>query len=94
MFVTVKVSSATSCAYSVCLDLRDLNKAIRREHYQMPTVEEVTIRLSQAKKFTVVDTKDGFWQKRLDTESNYKTTFNMPFGCYRWRRMPFGISSA
>ena len=36
----------------------------------------------------------GFWQKRLDTESSYKTTFNTPFGRYRWKRMPFGISSA
>ena len=42
----------------------------------------------------MVDAKDGFWQKRLDTESRYKTTFNMPFGRYRWKRMPFGISSA
>ena len=78
----------------ICLDPRDLNKVIRREHYQMPTVEEVATRLSQAKKFTVVDAKDGFWQKRLDTESGYKTTFNTPFGRYRWKRMPFGISSA
>ena len=42
----------------------------------------------------MVDAKDGYWQKRLDTESRYKTTFNMPFGHYRWMRMPFGISSA
>ncbi|XP_067047046.1 uncharacterized protein [Acropora muricata] len=78
----------------ICLDPRDLNKAIRREHYQLPTVEEVATRLSQAKKFTVVDAKDGFWQKRLDTESSYKTTFNTPFGRYRWNRTPLGICSA
>ena len=45
----------------ICLDPHDLNKVIRREHYQMPTVEEVSTRLSQANKFTVVDAKDGFW---------------------------------
>ena len=78
----------------ICLEPRNLNKAIRREHYQLPTVEEVATRLSQAKKFTVVDAKDGFWQKRLDTESNYKTTFKTPFERYRWNRMPFGICSA
>ena len=78
----------------ICLDPRDLNKAIRREHYQLPTVEEVVTRLTQAKKFTVVDDKDGFWQKRLDTDSSYKTTFNTQFGRYRWKRMPFGICSA
>lgn len=60
----------------ICLDPRDLNKAIRRERYQVPTVQEVSTRLSQAKKFTVVDAKDGFWQERLDTDSSYKTTFN------------------
>ena len=78
----------------ICLDPRHLNKAIRREHYQLPTVEEVATRLSQAKKFTVVDAKDGFWQKRLDTESSYRTTLNTPFGRYRWNRIPFGICSA
>ena len=44
----------------ICLDPHDLKKAIRREHYQMPTVEQVTTRLSQAKKFTFVDANDGF----------------------------------
>ena len=78
----------------ICLDPRDLNEAIRREHYQMPTIEEVATRLNRAKLFTVVDAKDVFWQKRLDLESSYKTTFNTPFRHYRWLRMPFGISSA
>ena len=63
----------------VYLEPRDLNKAILQEHHQMPIVEEVATRLSQAKKFTLVDAKDGFWQKRPDAESSYKTTFNTPF---------------
>ena len=57
----------------------------------MRMIDEIVTRLT---KFTVKDAKDGFWQKRLDTESRYKTTFNTPFGRYRWNRMPFGISSA
>ena len=78
----------------ICLDPRDLNEAIKREHYQMLTIEEVATRLNRAKLFTVVDAKDVFWQKSLDLESSYKTTFNTPFGRYRWLHMPFGISSA
>ncbi|CAB3985408.1 Transposon Ty3-G Gag-Pol poly, partial [Paramuricea clavata] len=78
----------------ICIDPRDLNRVIRREHYQLPTVDEVTSRLTGAKKFTLCDAKDGFHQIKLDTASSYLTTFNSPFGRYRWTRMPFGISSA
>ena len=78
----------------ICIDPRNLNGAICREHYQMPTIEKLATRLTNAKKFTVMDAKDGFWQKRLDTESSYKPTVNSPFGRFRWNRMPFGISSA
>ena len=78
----------------ICIDPRDLNRAIRREHYQLPTIDEVASRLTGAKKFTVCDAKDGFHQILLDDASSYLTTFNTPFGRYRWARMPFGISSA
>ena len=76
------------------LDPRDLNRAIKRSHYPLPTVEEVATRLSGAKVFSVLDAKCGFWQVKLDEKSSYLTTMNTPFGRYRWLRMPFGINSA
>ena len=78
----------------ICLDPRDLNKAIQRPKYQMPTLEEILPKLSKAKVFTTLDTKDGFYQIGLDEESSKKTTFWTPFGRYRYLRMPFGISVA
>ena len=78
----------------ICVDPRDLNRAIKREHYQMPAIEEIATRLSRARLFAVVDTTSGFWQVKLDEESSRLTTFNTPFGGYRWKREPFGISSA
>jgi len=76
------------------LDPRNLNKAIRREHHRIPNAEDIASRLSGKKVFSIVDEKDGFWQVRLDNESSYLCTFNNPFGRYRFKRMPFGISSA
>lgn len=78
----------------LCLDPKDLNVAIRREYYPMPTIEEVSTRLKNARFFTVLDAKNGFWQITLDDRSSMLTCFNTPFGRYRWMRMPFGINSA
>ena len=38
--------------------------------------------------------KDGFLQIQLDEESSKLTTFQTPWGRYRYLRMPFGISPA
>ncbi|KAI0227456.1 hypothetical protein LSAT2_022086 [Lamellibrachia satsuma] len=78
----------------ICLDPKDLNRAIRRENYQLPTIEDIATRLHGAKVFTVLDVRHGFWHVRLDDRSSYLTTFHTPFGRYRFKRMPFGISSA
>ena len=78
----------------ICSDSKDLNRAIKRSHYPIRTIEEVVTKLSKAKLFTVLDAKSGFWQIKLDAESSMLTTFNTPFGRFRWLRMPFGICSA
>ena len=78
----------------ICLDPKDLNQAVKRPKYQMPTLEEMLPRLNKAKVFTTLDAKDGFYQIALDEESSKLTTFWTPFGRYRYLRMPFGISAA
>ena len=78
----------------LCLDPKDLNKHIQREQFEIPTFDQVASTLGGKKVFTILDQKDSYWQVRLDDESSYLTTFNTPFGRYRFRRMPFGISSA
>ncbi len=30
--------------------------------------------------------RNGFWHIKLEEESSYLTTFNTPFGRYRWKR--------
>ena len=69
----------------ICLDPRDLNLAIKRKHFPIPTIEEIATRLNGAKLFTVFDASNGFWQVELDDESSSLTTFNTPFGRYRWK---------
>ena len=81
-------------AVRICLDPRDLNKAINRKHYKMITLEEVTSQLSGAQYFTVLDATSGYWAMPLSKESSILTTFQIPYGRYRYLRIPFGICSA
>lgn len=60
----------------VCLDLRDLNKAIKRSHYPLPTLEDITSRLGGAQYFSVLDARSGYWAIKLADESSRLTTFN------------------
>ena len=76
----------------ICLDPKALNQNIRRPHYPMPTLDDVTSQLSGAKYFSILDITHAYWSVRLDDESSYLTTFSSPFGRYRFLRMPFGLS--
>ena len=78
----------------VCLDPTDLNKAIKRPFHPVPTLDDVTSKLSGSRHFSLLDARSGYWQIKLSDESSYLTTFNTPFGHYRYLRMPFGINSA
>ena len=78
----------------VCIDPQPLNKALKRSQYQMPILDDILPELSKAKIFSVLDVKNGYWHVRLDEPSSKLTTFNTPYGRYRWNRLPFGITPA
>ena len=76
----------------ICLDPKDLNAAIKRDHYKTPTVEEITHELAGSRKFTKLDGTSSYLCIVLDYESSLLTTFNTPWGRYRFIRLPFGLA--
>jgi len=78
----------------ICLDPKDLNRAIQRPKVQIPTLEELLPELSKARIFSSSDAKDGFYQVSLDEDSSKLTTFWTPLGRYRYLQMRFGIGLA
>ena len=78
----------------ICFYAGDLNKTVMREHYPIPTVEEISAKITEAKVFTVLDVKNGYLQMKLDDKSSLLTTMKTPIGRYRWLKQPFGIESA
>ena len=90
----VVIEKPKSKKLRICLDPRPLNTAIYREHFQLPTLEDITTRLTGARVFSKLDANHGYWQIPLSESSQLLTTFNSPFGRYCFKRMPFGIKSA
>jgi len=78
----------------ICLDPENLNKAILRQNYPIPTLEEISCQVKDMTVFSVLDLKDGFWHAELDEESSKLCSFVTPHGLYRFRKMPFGLSCA
>lgn len=75
----------------LCLDPVDLNKAVKREHYIIPTYDDICSKLSNKKFFSVLDMREGFYHIPLDDASSEYCTFNTEFGLYKFNRLPFGL---
>ena len=91
-FVIVETVKDGKKKLRICLDPKPLNKAIIREPYVTRTPDDVYHKLANAKHITVIDFKKSFWQFLLDEISSFLTTFNTPFGRFRYTRIPFGAS--
>ena len=86
------VATKKSGALRICIDPRPLNRALKREHHTLPTLEDVLPLLSKGRIFSKLDLRNAFWHVCLDEESSKLTTFQTPSGRYRWLRLPFGTS--
>ena len=64
----------------LCIDPQPLNMALKREHYKLPTIDDVMPKLNKAKVFTKLDVKEAFWHVKLDEASSKLTTMITPFG--------------
>ena len=78
----------------LCVDLTKLNKSVKREVYAMPSVEETLSKISKGSVFSKLDANSGFHQIPLDKASSDLTAFITPFGRFKFKRLPYGITSA
>ena len=67
------ITRKKSGALRVCIDPRELNRALLREHYTLPILEDTLHELSTSKLFTKADLSQGYWHIPLDYESSLLT---------------------
>jgi hypothetical protein len=74
----------------VCICPKELNRALMREHFMLPILEDTLHELGQSRFFTKADLSAGYWHVVLSYEASLLTTMQTCFGRYRWLRLPFG----
>ena len=75
----------------ICLNPKDLNKAIIGEHHKASTLEEIAHVLTGATKFLKVDSNKAFFGMHLTEQASLLTTFNTHLSRYRFLRVLFGL---
>eukprot|EP01132_Coremiostelium_polycephalum_P000939 gene939-1187_t len=78
----------------LCCDFQALNAITVRDLYPLPRINEMLIETGGVHYMSKIDLKWGFWQLRIKTGHEYKTSFHTPVGCFEWLVIPFGLSNA
>jgi len=71
-----------------------VNKILEEERNPLPTLEEGRRALRNAKFYSVIDLKNGFWQIPLDEKSRWLTAFVVGMEIYQWKVLPMGLKQA
>ncbi|XP_062707864.1 uncharacterized protein K02A2.6-like isoform X2 [Aedes albopictus] len=80
--------------FRLVVNMRPPNKAIKREHFRMPSIDEMRIKLHGAKYFSKLDLSNAFYHIELNEESRELTTFLSENGMFRFTRLMFGVNCA
>ena len=78
----------------LCVDLRQVNRAVVTDGYPIPHMEEILHRLQGSHVYSVIDLKDAYHQVNLHPDSRDLTTFITHDGLFRYTRCPFGLASS
>ena len=78
----------------LCVDLRQVNRAVVTDGYPIPHMEEILHRLQGSNVYSVIDLKDAYHQVDLHPDSRDLTTFITHDGLFRYTRCPFGLASS
>uniref|UniRef100_A0A3Q7GGI7 Reverse transcriptase domain-containing protein n=1 Tax=Solanum lycopersicum TaxID=4081 RepID=A0A3Q7GGI7_SOLLC len=78
----------------LCINYRVLNKVTVKNKYPIPLIVDLFDRLGQAKAFTKIDLRKGYYHVRIAEGDEPKTTCVTRYGAFEWLVMPFVLTNA
>ena len=79
--------------WRVCIVYRKFNTATRKDHYPLPSIDQMLDRLAGHPYFCFLDGYLGN-QIVVALDDQKKTTFTCPYCTFAFKRMPFGLCNA
>lgn len=76
------------------VDYSKLSEGIRRDSYPPLCVNKLIVSLGDAKVFSTLNAKSGYWQVKVDEEYSDKTAILSHHGLYRYVKMQFYLKYA
>ena len=76
-----------------CVDYWKLNLLMKKNAYPLPLIAEIIAKLKKAIVFTKIDIRQAFHKLYMAMESKDATMFTSRFSSYKWKVMPFGLTS-
>lgn len=80
--------------FRLVVNMRAANRAIKREYFRLPPMNEMRSKLHGASFFTKLDLSNAYYHLELDKSSRDLTTFLSEGGMYRFKRLMFGVNCA
>jgi len=89
--VVVKKKDGSS---RVCTDYRRLNRVMVKDRYPLPLIEDQLDKLQEAKIFSTMDLRNGFFHVNVTSDSRKYTSFITHCGQYQFLKVPFGLCNS
>ena len=75
-------------------DFRQLNKALKRKPFPIPNIQDILQKIGGFTYATALDLNMGYYNIRLDPFSSSLCTLILPWGKYKYKRLPMGIKNS
>ncbi len=77
-----------------CVDYKKVNKIIIEDAHSLPVINDTIDKIGGKKYYTSIDLASGYWQVKIDENSQDITAFITPWRLYQFNIMPFDLTNA